>query len=274
MIGNRVNSRLAATPFLILLASLGVLAQAGNTPTQTPPDDKPEKIVSRAVEVLGGAAYINVRSTVGRGLFTAYKDGVPQVPAKFIDYLIYPDKERTEFSGGGTRVIQANDGAKGWIYEGATKLLKDQNATQLEDFKVSMRTSLENVLHGWWRAEGAKLSYVGRREAGVGSRNETVRLTYPDAFWVEYEFGARDGLPAKVTYHRKQKKSEGEETEEVTEEDRLFQFITNEGITAPFVLDHYTNGVQTSRINYQSIEYNRTLPYSLFTKPASVKGLK
>ncbi len=258
---------------LILLASLCASPQTGK-PSQTPPDDKAEKIIQRAIEVLGGAAYLNVRSVVGRGLFTPYKDGVSQLPAKFVDYILYPDKERTEFNGGGVRVIQANDGLRGWIYDGATKLLKDQRATQLEDFKVSMRTSVESVLHGWWRQESAKLSYVGRREAGVGSRNETIRLVYPDGFSVEYEFGAKDGLPAKVLYRRKQKKSDSEETEEVAEEDRLLKLITIEGIKAPFVVDHYSNGVQTSRINYESIEYNRTLSDSIFTKPSTVKALK
>jgi hypothetical protein len=32
--------------------------------------------------------------------------------------------------------------------------------------------------------------------------------------------------------------------------------------------------VQTSRINYESIEYNQALADALFVKPASIKGLK
>src|SRR5207245_11660084 len=54
--------------------------------------------------------------------------------------------------------------------------LKDQNAQELEEFKITMRVGLENLLHGWWREQGAKLTYAGRREAGViGRRNETDR---------------------------------------------------------------------------------------------------
>jgi len=37
----------------------------------------------------------------------------------------------------------------------------------LEEFKITMRVGLENLLHGWWREQGAKLTYAGRREAGV-----------------------------------------------------------------------------------------------------------
>lgn len=59
-----------------------------------------------------------------------------------------------------------------------------------------------------------------------------------------------------------------------TEEDRLLQHLTINGIIAPFVTDHYRAGVQTSRINYESIEFNRLIPETLFAKPANIKALK
>ncbi len=92
-----------------------------------------------------------------------------------------------------------------WLFDGAVKKISDQTPAQVEDFKRAMRTSVENLLRGWWKKEGGKVTYVGRREAGLAKRNETVRLTYPDGFWIEYEFGARDGLPAKIIYKRTRK---------------------------------------------------------------------
>ena len=195
-------------------------------------------------------------------------------PHRFLDYIVFPDKERTEFTTQGIRVINTNTGATGWLYDGATKSLHDLKPEQIEDFKRAMRTSVENALRGWWRKEGATLSYAGRREAGLAKRNETVRITYPDKFWVEFEFGAKDGLPAKVIYKRTRAKADSDETEEITEEDRLAKPITISGVTAPYVIDHYIDGKQTSRINYESIEYNRSLPDSLFVKPANAKSVK
>jgi len=101
-----------------------------------------------------------------------------------------------------------------------------------------------------------------------------VRLTYPDGLSIEYEFAAKEGLPAKVIYKRTRTKADSEETEELVEEDRLAKPITIGGVTAPWVVDHFINGVQTSRINFESIEYNQPLPDSLFAKPLNVKGLK
>jgi hypothetical protein len=235
---------------------------------------KAEAILNRAIEVLGGNAYLNVKTVVGRGFFTTFHEGMSQIPARFLDYISYPDKERTEFTGDGIRVIQTNTGDTGWLYDGATKSLSDMKGAQIDDFKRSMRTSVENLLHGWWKKENATLSYVGRREAGLARRNETVRLSYPDGFWVEYEFAAKEGLPAKVIYRTTKKKPDSDETEEVTEEDRLAKPITIAGITAPWVIDHYIEGTQTSRIGYESVEYNSPLADSLFMKPANIKSLK
>lgn len=237
------------------------------------PDQKAEAIVNRAIEVVGGSAYLDVRTVVGRGFFTTFQEGISQIPARFLDYISYPDRERTEFTGAGIRVVQTNSGDTGWLYDGATRTFSDMKAGQIEDFKRSMRASVENLLRGWWKKEGATLTYVGRREAGLARRNETVRLVYPDGFWIEYEFAAKEGLPAKVIYKTTKKKADSDETEEKTEEDRLEKPITIAGVTAPWVIDHFINGTQTSRISYESIEYNRPLPDLLFAKPANIKAL-
>lgn len=273
------------TLFILLFFVVGVFPAAAQTTTPAPQttsaaapptaaDQKAEAIVTHAIEALGGNSYLNVKTVVGRGFFTAFKDGMSQIPARFLDYIAYPDKERTEFRGDGILVIQTNTGETGWLFDGATKTLSDMKAPQVDDFKRGMRTSVENVLRGWWKKENATLSYIGRREAGLARRNETVRLTYPDGFWIEYEFAVKEGLPEKVIYKTTKKKADSEDTEEVTEEDRLAKPITIAGITAPWVIDHFINGVQTSRVGYESVEYNNPLADSLFAKPANIKSLK
>jgi hypothetical protein len=263
---------------LVLVSSLLPARLAAQTTTPPPPpaapNQKAEAIINRAIEVLGGNAYLNVKTVVGRGFFTAFQEGISQIPARFLDYIAYPDRERTEFTGDGIRVIQTNTGESGWLFDGATKTLSDMKGTQIEDFKRSMRTSVENLLRGWWKKENATLSYVGRREAGLARRNEIVRLTYPDGFWIEYEFAVKEGLPAKVVYKTTKKKPDSDETEENNEEDRLARPIAMAGVTAPWVVDHFINGTQTSRINFESIEYNQPLADTLFAKPANIKSLK
>jgi hypothetical protein len=236
-------------------------------------DERAESVVNRAVEASGGAAYLAVRSVVGRGNYTPYDKGQPGDITTFVDYLVFPDRERTDFKSRGVRSIQTNVGAgadaKGWIYDGMTKSLHDMKPEQIEDFRFAMRTNLDNLLRGWWRKEGARLTYLGRREAGVGKRNEAVRLEYPDGFTVDYEFGSRDFLPAKVSYKRADKEGKPQ-----AEEDRFPRHMTFGGVTLPYVIDHYRVGVQTSRINYDTVEFNRPVPDALFARPADAKSVK
>ncbi len=262
-----------AIQLLVLVLSLAggnALAQSDMTKEAKPADvEKAEQVIKSAIEALGGSAYLNVRSLIGRGLFTQYRDGQSGIPSTFIDYIVYPDRERTEFKGSEGKIIQTNTGDTGWLYDGASKSIKDMTKAQVEDFKRSLRSSVDYLLRGEWRKEGAKLSYAGRREAGLAKRNEVVRLTYPDGYVVEFEFGAKDYLPMKILYKRK-----NADGEEIAEEDRLAQHIKLAGVTVPYVIDHYSTGVQTSRINYQSVEFNSAIADTLFARPANVKAIK
>lgn len=245
---------------------------AARPASESPPqrdDDKAEEVLRRAVEAMGGAAYLSVRTIISSGNFTPYRDGVNLLPIKFVDYLVFPDRERTEFTGSGIKSVQTNVGEGGWMLDRAARKLTDVTPEQAADFRTAMRVSLDNILRGWWRAEGATLAYVGRREASLGRRNEVVRLTYPDGFSVEFEFGAHDALPAKALY-----KKETKEGETVEEEDRYAQFLSIGDVRAPFVIDHYRAGQQSSRVNFEKIEFNRPVPDSLFERPTDAKSAK
>lgn len=254
---------------LVLILSL-VLAQAPASSV----DEKSQQIIDRAIEALGGQRYLNIQTEFGKGFYTTYNDGISQIPARFLDYIAYPDRERTEFIGAGIRSIQTNVGDTGWLFDGAVKKISDQTPAQVENFKFAMRTRSENLLRGWWKKEGGKVTYVGRREAGLAKRNETVRLTYPDGFWIEYEFGARDYLPAKIIYKRTRKDPDSGDEVEVTEEDRIMIFTKIDGVNTPWIIDRFVNGKQTSRINYELIQHNQQFADSLFAKPDNVKAIK
>jgi hypothetical protein len=230
-------------------------------------DPQAEAVVAKAINTLGGEKYRTVKSQIGRGKFSVIKDNVVVSFQTFYDVIAYPDKERTEFKGSGSRTIQTNVGDSGWVFDGDQELIKVQTASQIESFKRSIRTSLDNLLRGHWRDE-AKLTYVGKRPATLGKRNDVVKLSYDDGFVVEFEF-ADDGTPQKALYKRI-----GPDNEEIREEDRYAQFVETNGIRSPFIVDHFTNGVHGSRINYEAIEFNKTIPDSIFAKPANPKDLK
>ena len=239
-------------------ASVPVVAEPG----------KAEAIIAKAVQTLGGSNYLNVSSQIGRGKFSTIKEGVIVSFQTFIDVLVFPDRERTEFKNGKIKTAQVNTGSTGWVYDGEQDLIKVQNAGQIANFKRGIQTSLDNLLRGYWKGD-AMLTYVGKRPASLGKRNDVVRLTYKDGFSIEFEFATDDGLPQKAIY-----KSKGSDGEDVTEEDHYAQFLDVDGVKSAFVIDRLTAGKPSSRINYDSLEFNRSISDSIFEKPASVKEMK
>jgi hypothetical protein len=248
--------------FVLLVSSLVHIASA-----QAKSDEHAAAIVAKAVQFVGGDRYLQVKSQYGRGKFSTIRDGSVASFQSFTDVIVFPDKERTEFKSGMSKTIQTNSGSTGWFFDLETGAIKDQSAAQVANFTRGLRTSLDNLLRGYWKGQG-ELSYVGRRPGTLGKRNDVIRLTYSDGFAIEFEF-ADDGTPVKAIY--KQTKADGEET---TEEDRYAQFLDIDGIKTPFIVDRYTNGAQSSRINYDTVEFNKSIPDSVFAKPSNPKDLK
>ncbi len=259
---------------LALLFSATILAQESKASdienarqNNSKSDEKAEAVIKKAVERLGGEKYLQVKSIVGRGKFSVLRDKMVASFQSFTDVIVYPDKERTEFMEGGVKTVQTNTGDGGWISDGAAETINVQNKDQIENFKRSMRVSVDNLLRGYWRGK-ASLVYVGKRPASLGKRSEVVKLVFEDGFAVEFEF-SDEFLPIKAAYKRTTVAGE-----EVKEEDRYAQFVDVQGIKTPFIVDHFTNEAQTSRVNYESVEFNKKISDAIFAKPNSVKELK
>ncbi len=250
--------------FFTLLLYGSVFAQASN---QIKTDEKAETVLKKAVEKIGGEKYLQVKSQIGRGRFSVLRDNVIISFQSFVDVIVFPDKERTEFKGS-AKNVQTNVGKSGWIFDGDAEIVKEQDKVQIENFERGINASLDNLLRGGWRGDGAVLSYVGKRQASLGKRNDVVKLIYTNGFAVEFEF-TDDGTPAKSIFKRT-----NADNEEITEEDRYAQFVEVQGIKTPFIIDRFTNKAQSSRINYDSVEFNRTIPDSIFAKPKSAKEVK
>ncbi len=229
-------------------------------------DEKAEAIFKKAVQYVGGDKYLQAKTQVGRGRYAQMQGGAVISFQSFVDAVVFLDKERTEFKAASGKIVQTNTGETGWIFDGGTQTIKDQTAAQIQDYKRGLRVSLDNFLRGAWRGDGV-LSYAGKRAGTLGKRNDVLKLVFPDEFAVEFEF-ADDGTPVKAISKRTK-------AEELTvEEDRYAQFADIGGIKTPFIIDRFTNGVQTSRINYDSVEFNKNISDSIFSKPKNAKDAK
>src|SRR5437762_171074 len=92
---------------------------------------KAEALIREAVKTRGGDAYLKARSVIGRGTYTAFEKGESGLPEGFVDYVVYPDRERTEYGKGDHKLIQTNSGATGWIYDATQKMIREQKEEQV-----------------------------------------------------------------------------------------------------------------------------------------------
>ena len=76
-------------------------------------------------------------------------------------------------------------------------------------------------------------------------------------FAVEYEFGARDAMPAKVRYKRKNKEGDESKRRRYAQHPRWAAWWSRN------IIDHYRAGVQSSRVNYEKVAFNAPVPNRL-----------
>jgi hypothetical protein len=234
---------------------------------------KAEALIREVVKTRGGDAYLKVRSVIGRGTFTGFEKGEAGLPAPFVDYLAYPDRERTEFGKGDSKFIQTNAGATGWVYDAAQKMIRDQKEEQVKSFQQGLRQDLDYLLRKGWQEPGAKLMYVGRREVWKNTFSEAVRVVQADGLSVTIHFDPRAKLPLMIEYANKYKNEDGDE--KLGEyQVRYYRWISFDGVQFPTIQDSYRDGKQTMRVNYDSVSLNAEVPEKLFVKPANIKDVK
>ncbi|HJQ67412.1 MAG TPA: hypothetical protein VKA70_00455 [Blastocatellia bacterium] len=255
--------------FLSLVALAAVVSASTAQKEQDDPDPaRAEAIIREAIKARGGDAYARVSNTVSQGQFTRFEKGISLLPQSFTDYVVYPDRERTDFGKGDTKFVQANTGNTGWIYDASQKAIRDQTDEQIKSFQQSIRYDLDNLLRRAWQEPGAKLVYLGRREAWRNTFSEAVRIDFADGASATLHFDKSTKLPLMTEY----KTVAGEATTD--NQARFFRWVNFGGIMYPTIQDFYRNGVQTGRAAFDEVSFNANIPEKIFAKPSNVKEVK
>ena len=261
----RAAAALVALALALLVAPRGASALSAQEGA-----DRARALVEAAVAALGGDRYLAVTSVVSTGIFTAFQQGRRGVPLDFVDTIVFPDRNRTEFGKKKSRMVQANAGARGWKYDASRQTLEAQNEDEVGAFQRYVRANVDNVLRQYWRAPGTKLSYVGREEVAPRRWAEVVAVEYEDGFRVELLFDPATHLPAATRYR------EGAESGAPGSlvESKYFVYLDYGGVKVPRTVDLYRDQVQTARIVYDDVKFNVATDASFFEQPESAKALK
>lgn len=252
---------------LIFLSSIPVFAQKAD-PDDPANIEKGKKLLQQMVEARGGATFLGYKTIESTGQWTPFEQGVSTIPIRFEDTIIYPDKERTEFGKGKKkdRKINVNVGQTGWVYDGEAETLKDQNEKQIKDFHESRESDIDMVLRAAVQNKDAVVRFYGREETQPGERADVVMIKLKTTFFVMLDPYTK--LPRTMTYEK------AEENGTARYEYRFNQYVAYDGVKFPNIVDLYKNGIQISRVNYQTIKLNGQVPEQIFAKPPNVKAIK
>lgn len=238
-----------------------------------PPDpkniEKGRQLIQAVIEARGAARYLEFKTLLGAGQYTLFEKGISGVPQPFLDYIAYPDRERTDIGKRKKdRNIQVNTGKTGWVYDGQGETLRELDEKQGSTFLEGLEYDIDHVLRGGWKQSGVKAWFYGREETRPGERADVVAVELQKDRLVLLVIDPSSHLPLKLVYEKPDDK--GVSRNEV----RFNQYVIYDGVKFPNIVDFYRDGIQTSRVNYNNVQINAQIPESLFVKPASAKAIK
>jgi hypothetical protein len=253
-----------------LLFAIVVVFPVSANPQESDENDpaKASALVREAVLARGGEAFLKVTTLESHGQFTPFEKGVSGDPTPFVDYVVYPGRERTEFGKGDSKFVQSNSEIANWVYNASQRMIRDQKEEQVKQFQQGARYDLENLLRTASKLADVKLVYLGRREAWRNNFSEAVRVDFMDGGAATIHFDPRSKLPMMVEY-----KTVGEEGT-MNNEVRYFRWVDFDGIKFPTIQDSYRNGKQTARVGFDTVTFNVSVPDKIFAKPSNIKEVK
>jgi hypothetical protein len=228
------------------------------------------ELIKQVVQARGGERFLNFNNIMSTGTYTPFQKGMSQIPTQFVDWIVYPDKERTEFGKGKkkNRRIQVNVGKTGWVYDGDAETLKDQTDKQIEEHLDSLEFDIDRLLRAAAKGEGIEVGFAGREETRPGERADAVAIRLKSDRTAYLLLDSQTHLPISLSY---------EKTEDgalVKQETRYNQYVDYDGVKFPNIVDFFRDSVQMGRVNYQLIKLNTPTNDELFSKPASPKAIK
>jgi len=261
--------KLAGIGCAVLLLAITARAQRAD-PNDPKNVERGAELIKQAVQARGGERFLSFTSIMSTGVYTRFDKGLSQNPIQFIDWIVYPDKERTEFGKGKKkiRLIQINVRKTCWVDNGDAETLKDQTDKQIEEHLEDLDFDIDRLLRAAAKGDGVEVGFAGREETRPGERADAVAIRFKSDQTAYLLLDSQTHLPLSLSY---------EKTEDgglVKHETRYNQYVDYDGVKFPNIVDFFRDNVQTGRVNLESIKLNTQVSDELFVKPASVKAIK
>ncbi len=215
-------------------------------------------MLDEMIKALGGEAFLNVKEIQTTGRFFSFAKGDLAGSDSFVDYIKFPDMERTEFGKDKRKSVQINKGSEGWKIE--DKEVEPQPARQAEDFLASFKTSFDYVLRYVVNQPKTTIQSLGVEIIDF-KRVDVIEMRDPEKNLIRFFIDRATKLPVKMQVRRS--------NESEMHEDQYGNWHSFGGIMTPLFVSRYKGGVKTMEIRAETAAYNSGFPDSLFTPTAT-----
>ena len=159
-------------------------------------DPQARQMLDRAIQGLGGQAFLNAKSLTTKGRVFFFQDGTTAGMEPYESWVLYPDKRR--FSYGKTKpVILINNGDKGWELDRYG--LISQPDQQLQGWIISNRYSLENLLRLRINEPGV-LIQMGKVDFVDNVPTQGIEIIAPGGTSVRLDLHRQTFVPSRISY--------------------------------------------------------------------------
>jgi hypothetical protein len=263
-----LHAAMAATLALALLCVHAPAARAQNADSLLPAESaaKARAILDRAIEALGGQAYLQLRDSDCTAKFAGFErsgevGGLGEV--RVLRQL--PDKNRTEYDKRGD-IATVYTAEKGWTLDRSG--VEEIAASEIAAYQEQLKNDANFILRYRLNEPGLTLRYGG---------TEVVDLKQID--WIEV--GDSEGRNVRIAVDRvshfpmrfvvNSRDGDGARTESTTV---YSNYRPVNGVQMPFQVSRFRNGQQISQIFYTACKYNTDLPGELFDRASLDKHFK
>jgi hypothetical protein len=215
--------------------------------------------LDQMITALGGADFLGVKEIQSSGRFFPFTRGELSAADSFVDYIRFPDMERTEFGREKNKSVTINIGSEGWKIE-PKKDPEPQTIGEVNEFLSDFRTSFDYVLRFVAKHPQTAVQILPS-EIMDFKRADVVELRDSAKNRIRFYIDRNTHLPIKMQVR---KAAEPGLREELFGNWHKFQ-----GVMTPLFVSRSKDGLKTMEIRAETVSYNPGLSDNLFAPPAT-----
>jgi len=245
MLLRHATSKLA---FLIVFA-MGLAPAAG---AQT---DKASQSIADMIGALGGKPFLEVREIHATGKAFSFKAGRAAGSDIFLDYIKFPDKERTEHGTYRIKPTDIHNGDAGWSIN--DKKIETRTSAEAKAFQAAFKTGFQYLSRFILNRPGLSVLHAGSETIDF-RRNDVLEFRDSGTFFRLF-VDQQSHLPTKLQVRR--------DGETFFREEHFANWHEFQGMPTALFITHFRDGEKIMEIRFDNVIYNPGLADSLFAPP-------